>query len=301
VPSFQHEILVELFRNRAELACELLRTCAGIDFEGHSVETGSIDLSQITPAEYRSDTVAIVRDMARIAIAAVIVEIQLGIDPDKLRTWPVYVTALRARLGCPVTLLVIAPDPATARWACRAIEVGHPGFRLQPVVIGYDDIPLVTDPSMAADVPELAVLSVLAHPVLAVAEAAIAAVARLPEDRARLYWDVVMAALPDQLRRILLEAHVKNYEYQTDFARKFVAQGRQEGRQEGRREGRDDGLRAALLELARAKLGSLSDEDEIRIHQVAGASLTGLIVALGQALDAATARMIVDRIEPAAT
>ena len=33
-----------------------------------------------------------------------------------------------------------------------------------------------------------------------------------------------------------------NYDFQSDFARKYLARGRQEGRQEGREEGREEGL-----------------------------------------------------------
>ena len=44
---------------------------------------------------------------------------------------------------CPVFLLVVAPEPATARWAQRTIELGQPGFALRPVVIDYRAIPRV--------------------------------------------------------------------------------------------------------------------------------------------------------------
>jgi len=57
VPSFLHELLVDLFRERPQLAPELLRACAGIWVESATVELGSIDLSQVAPAEYRSDAI----------------------------------------------------------------------------------------------------------------------------------------------------------------------------------------------------------------------------------------------------
>jgi hypothetical protein len=44
-------------------------------------------------------------------------------------------------------------------------------------------------------------LSVLAHPELEIAEAAIGALALLPEDRARLYLDVIMTVLPEAIGR----------------------------------------------------------------------------------------------------
>lgn len=45
MPSFDHEILVDLFREDGRLAPELLRRCAGIDLEHTRVEHRSIDLS----------------------------------------------------------------------------------------------------------------------------------------------------------------------------------------------------------------------------------------------------------------
>ncbi|HWU88067.1 MAG TPA: hypothetical protein VN253_12360, partial [Kofleriaceae bacterium] len=114
MPSFSHEILVDLCRQRGELARALVRLC-GIAVDGARVELASIDLSQVVPTEYRADAVTVFRD-GDVARGAVIVEVQLQPDPDKWSSWPVYVSVLRAALGCPVHLLVIAPDPAVARW-----------------------------------------------------------------------------------------------------------------------------------------------------------------------------------------
>ena len=46
-------------------------------------------------------------------------------------------------------------------------------------------------------------LSALAHPELEVVTAAIPAISELPEDRGRLYLDVIMAALPPSVRKLL--------------------------------------------------------------------------------------------------
>jgi hypothetical protein len=57
---------------------------------------------------------------------------------------------------------------------------------------GHEDVAVVA----LASLVELAVLSVLAHPELEIAEAAIDAIAQLPADQARLYFHVIMTALP---------------------------------------------------------------------------------------------------------
>jgi hypothetical protein len=191
MPSVEHEALVELFRNRGELAAALLDGHARVAYAHHHVEQASIDLSQVVSTEYRADAVTLLRDARNAAVAAIIVEVQLSIDRDKEYSWPVYVPALRARHRCPAVLLVIAPDPAVARWARSSIELGHPGFCLKPVVIEFAEMPRVTNGAEAQRVPELAVLSTIAHGDSSIAQAAIGAIEGLPEDQKRLYLDLI--------------------------------------------------------------------------------------------------------------
>jgi hypothetical protein len=187
-PSFNHEVLVELFRNRPELACELLAMCAGIDARADRVELGSIDLSQVVSVEYRADAVIVLRDREGSIVSAVIVEVQLQPDNAKHFSWPAYVTALRSRLDGPVALLVVTDDASVARWARQPIETGHPGFVLTPIVIDLHDVPRVTDPERARETPELAVLSAIAHPELATARAALIGISMLREERNTYTW-----------------------------------------------------------------------------------------------------------------
>jgi len=56
--------------------------------------------------------------------------------------------------------------------------------------------------------------------------------AGLGDDRAKFYGDLVLHSLSEAARRAL-EAMMKGYEYQSDLAKKYVAQGRDEGRAEG--------------------------------------------------------------------
>jgi hypothetical protein len=283
MPSFRHEILVDLFRGNGRLAAELLRTCAGIAVDHARVALESIDLSQVAPTGYYADAVAILRDDDDRPVTGVIIEVQLQADQDKLLSWPVYVTTLRAKLACAAVLLVVAPDRDVATWARQPIELGHPGFRLTPVVIELDDVPHVRDRAAASRLPELAMLSVMAHPELEIADAAVEAISQLPEDRRRLYLDIILMALPEALRRIL-EARMQGYEYQSDFARKYYGQGRAEG------------LRTAVVALARTKIENLSDADVAAIEAVSDQDiLTELVTSLGQAHSARKARVALNR------
>lgn len=291
MPSFDHEILVELFRNDSRLAVELLRRCAGIAVDHARVERATVELSQVAPTEYRADAVAILYDGADRPVLGIIVEIQRHIAVRKRLTWPLYVAALRAGFACPALLLVIAPDPGVADWARRPIDLGHPGFAPAPIVIGFDDVPWVRDRAAASQLPELAVLSTLAHPSIEVAGAATDAISGVPEDRKQLYLDVILAA-PAAIRRIL-EDPMQGYQYQSDFARKYDGQGREDGRQEGVLAG----LRTALLAILRAKLGELPAEMAAALEAATDANvLTELAVALVPVQSPAEARALVDRM-----
>jgi hypothetical protein len=299
VPAFPHEILVDIFRNGGDVVRELLRARADIKLGKVTAELASIDLSQVVPIEYRADNVTVFRNRAHKATLAVVVEVQRKIDVVKRRSWPVYVTVARSSNDCRAVLLVIAPDAKVARWARKPIATGHPGFCLRPIVISYRDMPRVVDPAVTCRIPELGVLSTLAHPSLEVAKAALAGIRGLTdEQQARLYYDVIMAALPEAIRRAL-EAHMERYEYKTEFARKYVAQGREEGREEGREKGREEGrgmLQRAVIELARAKLGQLSADDEAAIRALRDDdALTTLTIDLGQARDVDQARAALDQ------
>ncbi|HZN19336.1 MAG TPA: hypothetical protein VFB84_14345 [Micromonosporaceae bacterium] len=87
--------------------------------EFHKARLSAGDLTDVVPTEYRADAV-VTLDVADTPVFAVVVEVQLRADARKRRTWPVYVTTVYARLGCPVVLLVVCPDPYGGRLVCRA-------------------------------------------------------------------------------------------------------------------------------------------------------------------------------------
>lgn len=195
MPSHLHEALIELFRQRPSLAVELLADPLGIPVPDHQdVRLDSNELTDLTPTEYRADAVVTLSEAGR-PVLAIIVEVQLGKDPSKRRSWPVYLATLHARLGCPVFLLVVCPDPATAAWSAKPILLGHPGFVLRPLVLGPDRVPVVTDPDLAGGSPELAVLSAMAHGTHPdrdqILDALLSALDSVDRDHADLYADVV--------------------------------------------------------------------------------------------------------------
>ena len=307
MPSRDHEIYVELFRQRPQLALELLRVCGAIELPREVVELGSSDLSQVTPTEFRADAVVVVRDAARVAVAGVVIEIQISYDADKRRTWPLYLAALRARLDCPVVLLVVAPDPAIARWARQPIPLGHPGFVLEPFVVGPEQIPRVTAPGRDT-LPELLVLSARTHPEAEVARAALAAIDGLPDETRQLYSSFVLTALPDLLRRVLedemnpeqIQTAIREMSFELGLDRgraEGLDRGRAEGLEQGLEQGLVEGLHTAALELIRSKLGALPTNTEAQVRAVRDPDqLRALVISLGQAHDQAATHEVVARL-----
>ncbi|MGW0063987.1 hypothetical protein ACWDTT_29130 [Streptosporangium sandarakinum] len=239
MPTREHEIWLELIQERPSLAVDLLgcvRPDAVPDFARARVE--SADLNEHKPTEYRADTVVSLLDEATATVAAVIIEVQRRKDPGKPWSWPAYLATLRARLRCPVLLLVISPRTDTAAWCAHPITLGHPGLTLTPLVLGPDQIPAITDPCQAQANPELAVLSALVHGDGATGEKILAAMLQgldhIEFDQAQGYIDEVLAMLPVAARQIL-EAMMRTgtREYKSEYARHYFGQGKAQGIAEG--------------------------------------------------------------------
>ena len=265
-----HEILVDLFKNRPSLAAEILAEVLGVPLPAYTEALlASTDLTEIQPAEYRADAVVTLLDND-VSVRVIIVEVQLAVDSRKRLSWPAYVTVSRAIHDCPADLLIVAPELAVAGWCAEPIEIGVPGFILHPPVLRRTAVPVVTDPTEAARRPELGVLSAMAHGETGqgatIAAAVLPAVRGLDEDRARFYYDLVYNSLNEAARRAL-EAMMKGYEYQSDFAKKYVAQGRDEGRAEGRTEGRAEEAARNLLTVLRTR--GIPVPDSVREHILA--------------------------------
>ena len=271
MPSMAHEVLVDLFKNRPALGPELLTEALGVPVPSYSeARLVSVDLTQIRPAEYRADVVVLLLE-AGVPISVVIVEVQLAADDDKRFTWPEYTMGARARYRCPASLLIVAPKPEIAAWCAEPIDTGIPGFILTPPVLGRRAVPIITDPAEAARRPELAVLSALAHGDgdhgAAIAAAVLPAVRKLDDERARFYGDLVLNSMNAAARRAL-EAMMKGYEYQSDFAKKYVAEGEAKGEAKGEARALLTVLRVrgiAVPDAARERI--LAEKDPARIER----------------------------------
>jgi hypothetical protein len=264
MPSQQHEALAELFRAQPALVVRLLGAI-GIQLEA-PVDATLVESTFAAPAaEYQADVAVELSDATGAAMLLVIVELQLTRDPGKRRSWPVYEAIARARHGVDACVLVVSPDGEVARWASAPVRLGPSGSTFVPLVLGPDAIPVVSDVDEACAMPELAVLSAVAHgndepDGARVALAVVAAISGLPELQTRLYLDLMLAALGAAARVALEEVmNTGKHEYMSDFARKYVAEGLAQGRLEGKAEGMAQGRAEALLELLDARAIALTD------------------------------------------
>jgi hypothetical protein len=276
MPSYPHELLLLLFRNRFSSAADLLRELDVQLPDYDDICAESADLNDLRPAEYRADLVLFLQREAR-KVLGVIVEVQLARDEDKPFTWPAHIANLRARHRCPVCLLVITMEDAVARWAARSIELG-PGTSCVPWVIGPANTPAITTVKDAKENVELAVLSAIEHaqhadtPLAArVASVAILASATIDAERCNLYHDLIFIALSNNVPEAL-ETTMSSlaYEFRSDFLRRYVAQGREEGRAEGlvegRAEGKAEGQVQSILKVLALRFGPLTPDLEARLR-----------------------------------
>lgn len=244
------------------------------------VRIDSADLTDIQPAEYRADLVVLL--LKDKPVLGIVLEVQLGKDKDKRFVWPVYVVNLRARIRCPVCLLVIAANKAVARWASKTVKLGG-GSLFVPWVLGLSGVPEITDKEQAMGDPELAVLSAMGHArdpdtakSVRIAMLAQMAAAGLDANRSMLYCDLILSSLPEAARRALRAMNLDNYEFKSDFARKYIRRGMKLGTARGKAKGRAEGRMEIILKMLAKRYGALSEAIEVRVRSVDNAELDGV-------------------------
>jgi hypothetical protein len=270
MPSVVHEALILLFRNRPALAAELVRDVLHVELpEFKEARISSADLTEMRPAEYHADLVVELLDDG--PVGAVVLEVQRAVDERKRLSWPSYAAVLRRRLEREVCVLVVTPEESVARWAARPIGLGG-GNWFTPLVLGPEAIPQVTDVNVARLDPELAVLSAMAHgagenpaEAASIAAAALIASTALDADRSRLYCDLILASLSEAARGELQSMDPAKYEFQSEFAKRYIALGKEAGRAEGKAEGKAEGLADLIGRQLALRFGALPPDVSARL------------------------------------
>ncbi|EDM74963.1 hypothetical protein PPSIR1_30574 [Plesiocystis pacifica SIR-1] len=271
MPSSHHQGLVWIFRDRPRLAFDLLESVFGLElppltafaerrgeldrFAPSLGDTGELrpDLAlsaEVDPYAPRADEVA--RHQATPEGAALLVEVQGRVDPQKrFRIW-VYWALLAERLERATTVLIVPLNDAVARWARGLGELERPP-REALLVLDRQNMPRVVSDTLARERPYFAMLSAMIHGAHGDREVFVvgmrAALAFADERRWR-YASSLVSVLPEteraqiqgemtmQERYELTEAELRSGAYHNG-----IAKGKLEGKLEGELEGKREVLR----------------------------------------------------------
>lgn len=275
MPTLEHDALVQLLREPRLVSC-LLRS-VGIDaVEGHVA-----DVALVLP-DMRCDVVAVFGTNNEPELA-VVVEVQRAPDDDKWLAWPYYEAAARARHRCDACVLVVATTGETATWARSEARLG-PLNRFRAVVIGPEDVPPIADDESIR--PSLAILGAITqarsrspHAIDAAIQA-LRVLPAMPDDQQRVYWDLILTALdPKDVEELMRFGSIEKVEYTSEFARKYVAEGKAEGITEGERHALYTFLRARGISISaevRTRIDACTTRDELErlIERAATAKTT---------------------------
>jgi len=157
MPSPAHETLAALLCARPTLLNDILAALGRPQVAPGMVAQDSA-LRLVNPLVVRPDTVFLDTSAERGPWA--VVDIQLGVDPEKQHRWPAAAGVLLDTRGCMGDVLVITHDAAVARWADTVARVVGPAgteLWLRPVVIRLTLAEV--DALLAAGKPELAVVA----------------------------------------------------------------------------------------------------------------------------------------------
>lgn len=235
MPTLEHNALIDMFRENPSVAPHLIEKLFHLKLPSHaSVKVVESSLDQMMPVEFRADLVLELLDGAGKPVLLIVLEMQRDVDADKKYSWPVYVTVVRAKKRCPALVLVVAPDEKVATWASEKIDVGLGLTTTQPLVLGPAVVPQVTDPAEAEQETELAILSAVAHGNgpngMAVVTAALAALGRLDQEHAAVYFQIIYNALREPMRRALealvMERQIEGKAVFPPFAQQLIDRGR---------------------------------------------------------------------------
>ena len=235
--SSSHEAMHRIFQKDPALLTRALQQVLGVSIpEPREFAAMNVDVTEVEPVERRVDT--LLRAETDEGVYLLVVESQGEPDKRKWGSWPYYLSYLYEKYRCDPVLIVVTQSSATARWAAQPIHLGVrgcPSLTVRPLVLGPDNVPVITDEREAErDVP-LAVLSAMTHgrgpKSAAILESLAAALRTIDAESAAVFVQFVDSCLADpqaqQIWRDLMTAI--NYFWRHPLAEQVREQGREEG------------------------------------------------------------------------
>lgn len=256
MPHLKHQAIVQILRDVPQLVVALLGHIGFVTPSGSYPVIVDSDLSHRRARllkELRADNVFLFPGMDE--TIAVVVEVQTTRPGDsRQRAWPCYVTSARAVHGCRAYMLVIATSQAASNGSAELTEIGQPGFRFRPFVVGgHRSLPPPGGPAYGAEWTMLNILT--GRLKLSSHEARIFALASIAPTSPGLreeYASIILKFSSKKIRQALEE--LMETTFKSPFIERFREEGRAQGRAQGRTEGRTEG-RAQGRAQGRAEVG----------------------------------------------
>lgn len=163
-----HEASHRIFQDRPELLAPVFGLLGVPLPTPTTVDVLTPDTTEIRPLERRVDSVLRVQPEAGGTGGFLLaIEAQGRRDKAKPASWAYYLAYLGAKYDCPVLLLVTCQDQSTARWAAGPFHRGPEGWTqalaVHPLVLGPDNVPIITDLDQVARDLALAAFSAMTH------------------------------------------------------------------------------------------------------------------------------------------
>jgi hypothetical protein len=187
------------------------------------------------------------------------IESQEKRNPKKELSWPYYVAYLQSKYGLPVLLIVACRDRATAKWAAGPFDCVARGWTAQrtyPLVVGPDNVPVITDERTAAEKPAMAAFSALTHAnsphIGAILEAVVRSTMKMPPEDADFivqFLDAYLGNTPagEKWRKIIM-AFVNYFPGRGTVMERAYLEGEAKGETKGEAKGEAKAVLAVLEE-----------------------------------------------------
>ncbi|WP_308294420.1 hypothetical protein [Streptomyces sp. XM4193] len=237
------------------------------------------------PLERRVDSVLRVKpaDGERFLLA---IEAQGRRDTTKAVNWAYYVAYLAAKHQCPVLLLVICQDKATANWAAGPFPLGTPewaALSLHPLVVGPGNVPVILDEEEASRDLTMAAFSALTHgrdgDATAILDVLARALGRADQATLEYFADLLEVGLGDtragRTWRTLMTMAIY-FPGRRTLREESYLEGKAEGVTEGVVAGRAEGVAVAVLRVLERRGVSVSEGVRSRVTGCADPELLDL-------------------------
>lgn len=166
MPTSSHEAAHRIFHEHPELLTPVFEVLKVNIPAPETIEVLPADTTEIRPLERRVDCVLRIQPRHQRSPFVLAIEVQKRRDTEKERSWAYYQTHLGAKYDLPVLLLILCDNRTVAQWAAGPFVFGAggwPAMTMRPLVLGPDNVPVITKPEEAKANMALTAFSAITH------------------------------------------------------------------------------------------------------------------------------------------